>query len=154
MLFQQLQVMKVPGCCIHYTSSDYFYVTPVNTSPSPLPKETSKVEDRRSASSCYTPPITPLQSQPLFRGHRRSSSWSVISSQRHSTQSLSGQNSILNMIASQAGVEEEDDVYVTSSNSSITRTSPVAKALSEPRFIFWLVLRVLPQNLEMYLQFR
>lgn len=144
-----MQDISVAGHSIHKVNDEYFYLLPsslTTTSVVPLLPISPLVTKtgRRSVGRCITP--SPISSHNKMT-HRRSVSWSAAIS---SNVQQSSRSSVSSNVGSVAGTVDYDASRSNSTTSSVTL--PLTPLL--PEDIFWLVLRVLPSTLELYLQSR
>lgn len=156
--------MKLTNYLVHKTSEDYFYLTPNFTPPprvpsvtqhhrhsssSPLPPPPSTLTKRFIHGRCSTPSPSPA---PLTntRTHKRSISWSA--TQHNTTNpllSLSPFPLSRSSLESIPSTLDYDASRSNSVNSFAFPLSPIDRSMSED--VFWLVMRVLPSKVEVYL---
>ena len=169
LLSQQLQDIKLTTFNIHKANDDYFYLTPSTHSTSyphlnSTHRHSSSVspfhvpgnrEKRSLHGRCSTPSPLPASSYSRTKRHKRSVSWTATSSlPSHLSPLPTGPQSRSSVSSTDTPVGTVD--YDASRSESITSfvlpLSPINNSLSEE--LFWIVMRVLPSKVEVYIHNR
>ena len=169
LLSQQLQDIKLTTFNIHKANDDYFYLTPSTQSTSyphlnSTHRHSSSVspfhvpgnrEKRSLHGRCSTPSPLPASSYSRTKRHKRSVSWTATSSlPSHLSPLPTGPQSRSSVSSTDTPVGTVD--YDASRSESITSfmlpLSPINNSLSEE--LFWIVMRVLPSKVEVYIHNR
>ena len=169
LLSQQLQDIKLTTFNIHKANDDYFYLTPSTHSTSyphlnSTHRHSSSVspfhvpgnrEKRSLHGRCSTPSPLPASSYSRTKRHKRSVSWTATSSlPSHLSPLPTGPQSRSSVSSADTPVGTVD--YDASRSESITSfvlpLSPINNSLSEE--LFWIVMRVLPSKVEVYIHNR
>ena len=157
LFLQYLEAMNVPGYTVHKNNNDYFYLTPVPPLPDPPQFLTPPTKPSRPHNSlrCATPTPVPLHTD-VSQRHKRSISWTFTSRTNTTTLQIptTSRSSISSMMSSTCTVDDSHyDASVSNSMSSLAPPSPTSlNCCSE--ISFWLVMRVLLHQVEIYLHSR
>ena len=161
LFLQYLEAMNVPGYTVHKNNSDYFYLTPVPPFLDPphfLTPPTKPSRPHNSILRCATPtPVLPHTN--LSQGHKRSISWTFTSRTGNTNTTTlqiptTSRSSISSMMSSTCTVDDSHyDASVSNSMSSLAAPSPTSPNCSS-EISFWLVMRVLLHQVEIYLHSR
>ena len=154
---QHLQTMEITSYSIHKANNDYFYLTP-STSATSFPRISlnsvsplTPLQKRHSTGRCSFPSSPPPLLSPKKRKHQRSVSWSAtpkspLLGHPHSRSSIGS-------VSSSTGLADSNyDASGSSTSSSFAFSVPCTPSLMED--LFWLVIRVLPLRVEVYLHNR
>ena len=154
---QHLQAMTITNYTINKANNDYFYLTPSSSatsfprislnSVSPL----TSLQKRHSTGRCSSPSSPPPLLSPKKRKHQRSVSWS--STPRSPLLGPPHSHSSMGSVSSSTGIGDSNyDASGSNTSSSFAFSVPCTPSLMED--LFWLVIRVLPLRVEVYLHNR